>query len=245
VTEKPSLDREAPPAKPRRFYKAASVADEAGLWCVVLDGKPVHTPMRNLLGSPIRALADVLAAEWDAQDPVIDRGEMPITRLVSTAVDRIGPERKAVVDSLMSYIDSDLLCYRATYPTALKVRQADAWQPILDWLQEYFGAQFLVIEGVMPVQQPKETVGALRSAIESLSDERLTAFMACAAATKSLALSMAIVHSRLSAEDVAAYAHLDDSFQAEQWGEDQEALIRQRSVHAEIFAIGTYLSLLD
>ena len=169
---KPVSGREAPPPKPRRFYKTVSVADEGGTLCVMLDGKPVRTPLRNLLGTPKRALADALAAEWDAQDPVIDREAMPLTRMVATAIDRIGPEREAIISSLMAYIDSDLLCYRATYPTALKVRQAEAWQPVLDWLHENVGARLTYVEGVMPIQQPKDAASAMKQAIESLSDAR-------------------------------------------------------------------------
>lgn len=242
---KPVPGREAPPPKPRRFYKTVSVADENGLWCVRLDGKPVRTHMRSLLGASNRALADALAEEWDAQDPVIDRETMPITRLVSTAIDRVDPERAAIVDGLMAYVDSDLLCYRAAYPASLKARQNEAWQPILDWLHDSNGVRFTVVEGIMPTEQPKEVAASLRSAIESLSDDHLTAFQASAAVTKSLALSMAMVRGRLSAEDVAAYAHLDETFQAEQWGEDHEALLRRRDIDAEIFAISKYLSLLN
>ena len=241
---KSSAGREAPPPKPRRVYKVVSVADEGGLFCVILDGIPARTPRRNLLCAPVRILADALAAEWDAQNPVIDREAMPITRLVSTAVDRVGPERHAIVDGLMAHIDSDLLCYRATHPATLRSRQNDAWQPILDWLRDVHGVRFAVAEGVMPVQQPKQTTLSLRRAIESLSDENLTAFQACAAATKSLALSMALVQGRLNAEDVAANAHLDETYQTEQWGEDQEAITRRRGVEAEIHAIGRYLGLL-
>ncbi len=236
--------REEPPPKPRRFYTAVSITKDAGIWCVTLDGKPVRTPMKKPLGAPQKALAEALAEEWDAQSPVIDRDAMPLTRLVSTAIDRVAVDREAVIEGLMSYVDADLLCYRASYPTELKARQDRAWQPVLDWLRDAFAADLAVGEGVMPVSQSPKAVKALRAAIEELSDEQLTAFQACAASTKSLALSMALIHSRLSSEGVALCAHLDESFQAEQWGEDKEALGRRRGVEAEIQAIGTYLRLL-
>ncbi len=240
-TPKPTPGRGAPPQKPRRVYKNVSVAEERGLFCVFLDGKPAHTPARKRLGTPIRTLADVLAAEWDAQDPVIDRETMPITRLVSAALDRIGPERGAVINGLIAFIDSDLLCYRAEYPAALKARQNGVWQPVLDWLRDEHRIQFAVVEGVIPTPQSAETALALRTKIESFDDEALTAFQACAAATKSLALSMALVHGHLSAAEVAASAHLDEFYQMDQWGEDREALIRLRVIKSEIHAIGRYL----
>ncbi len=45
---------------------------------------------------------------------------MPLTRLVSTALDRVTPGRSAHIAELMKYVDADLLCYRAAYPTVLK-----------------------------------------------------------------------------------------------------------------------------
>ena len=221
-----------------------TVAEDAGLYCVFLDGKSVRTPARKQLGAKSRALADALGKEWDAQDPVIDRDAMPLTRLVSTALDRVGPEREAVLDGLLSYVDSELLCYRASHPDTLKARQLDSWQPILDWLDQDMGISFQVVEGIMPAAQSQDTVAALSKAIAGLNDEQLTGFQACAAATKSLALSLALVRGRLSAESVSVLAHLDETFQVEQWGQDREALERRRAIDADINAIGAFLSLI-
>ena len=146
----------------------------------------------------------------------------------------------AVINGLIAFIDSDLLCYRAEYPAALKARQNGVWQPVLDWLRDEHRIQFAVVEGVIPTPQSAETALALRTKIESFDDEALTAFQACAAATKSLALSMALVHGHLSAAEVAASAHLDEFYQMDQWGEDREALIRLRVIKSEIHAIGRY-----
>ena len=177
-TKTPS-GREEPAPKPRRFYTTVDVAEDGGLWCVTLDDRSVRTPMKNPLGSPQKPLADALAKEWDAQNPVIDRDAMPLTRLVSTAIDRIAAEREAVIESLISYVDADLLCYRASYPAELKARQAQSWQPLVDWLREVIGADLAVGEGVMPISQSPEATESLRGAIEDLSDEQLTAFQAC------------------------------------------------------------------
>lgn len=246
MTSKPTSFpvREAPRPKPKRVYKAVSVDEKDGRFRVLLDGRPVLTPLRKAVDMPNRALADAVAAEWDAQDPVIEPEKMPLTRLVSTALDGVGPGRDGYIDELMKYVDADLLCYRAAHPAVLKERQRKIWQPVLDWLEATHGVAFTVAEGLMPVRQPAKTVTALRSALAALDDEHLTALQACAAITNSLALSLALTQGRVTAAEAFAAAMLDESYQMEQWGEDQEALDRRSLIEADLLAVGSYLSLL-
>lgn len=230
--------------KVKRVYKTVSVGEEGGKFRVLLDGKPVRTPMRAIVETPRRPLAGALAAEWDAQDPHIEPEKMPLTRLVSTALDRVAPGRAALIDELMKYAEADLLCYRVAAPADLKSRQDALWQPVLDWIKGQHGVAMCTVAGLMPLSQPPATVAALRKAIEALDDEKLTAFQATAAIANSLALSLALVHGRLTATEVFAAAALDETFQMEQWGEDDLALERRRNIEADLLAIGEYLGLL-
>lgn len=230
--------------KVKRVYRAVSVGEEGAQFRVLLDGKPVYTPLRKVVATPRRVLAEALAAEWDAQHPHIERDKMPLTRMVSTALDRVGPARAALIDELMKYADTDLLCYRVSSPAELKARQDALWQPVLDWLAGDAGISLRTVAGLMPLAQPPETVAALRRALESLDDEKLTALQATAAIANSLALSLALVHGRLSAVEVFAAAALDETFQMERWGEDELALSRRLSIEGDLLAIGEYLRLL-
>ncbi len=235
--------REPPRPKIKRVYKTVTVGEAAGVFRVLLDGKPVLTPLRKPISTAHRALADALAAEWDAQDPNIDPEAMPLTRLVSTALDRVTPQRDVLIGELMDYVDADLLCYRAAYPADLKARQHVVWQPVLDWLNATHGIGFTTAEGLLPHSQPDATAVALRKAISALDDEHLNALQASAAITNSLALSLAIVHRHISAAETFAAAALDETYQMEKWGEDELALTRRRHIAADLNAIGRYLDL--
>jgi chaperone required for assembly of F1-ATPase len=232
------------PAKPKtkRVYKTVSLVAADGRHHVHLDGKAAMTPLRNALAANARALGEALAAEWDAQDPFIDPENMPLTRLVATEVDRITPQRDAIIGALLEYVDTDVLCYRAP-DRELKARQLATWQPVLDWLGTAHGVTFNSVEGVLPLTQSPTAAAKLKSAIAALDDVRLTAYQACAALTNSLALPLALVHGRLTAAQVYAAAYLDEIFQAEKWGEDAEARDRRVRIAADIEAIGKYLAL--
>jgi chaperone required for assembly of F1-ATPase len=235
--------REAAKPKPKRVYKTVSVAADGEIWRVLLDGKPVATPLRRPLTTPHRALAEGIAGEWDAQMQHVDPETMPLTRLLSTAIDKIAPNRAAIVSELLSYIDTELLCYRAAHPADLCRRQEAVWQPVLDWLAAKHGIALSVVQGILPVEQPVPAATRLREAVAALNDLELTAFQASAAVTSSLALSLALVHGRLSAAEVFAAAQLDETYQIEKWGEDDEAMARRRRIAADLDAIGRFLTL--
>ena len=149
--------REPPPPKPKRVYKSVAVGEGAGgAYAVLLDGKPSLTPLRTPLATSSRALADAVAAEWDAQDPHIDPETMPLTRLLATALDRVAPQRDAVIASLLSYVDADSICYRASHPADLRARQNELWQPVVDWVSRQHNIALTSVDGLMPAAQPPQ-----------------------------------------------------------------------------------------
>ncbi|MEO0822502.1 MAG: ATP12 family chaperone protein, partial [Pseudomonadota bacterium] len=136
----------------KRFWSETRVvAAEGAGFTVHLDERPIRTPGRAELALPTRALAEALAAEWDAQTETVDPRAMPLTRAANTAIDRVLPERAAVAAAIAEYGESDLLCYRAPYPDELAAEQAAGWDPLLDWAAEALGARLATGAGVMHV----------------------------------------------------------------------------------------------
>lgn len=236
--------REPPRPKPKRVYKTVAVGEGAnGGYSVLLDGRPAFTPMRTHLATASRPLAEAIAAEWDAQDPHVDPETMPLTRLLATALDRVAPQREAVIESLLSYVDADAICYRASHPADLVARQNKLWQPIADWLLRDYDIAITSVQGLMPATQPPGVGVGMRRLLEALDDTSLTAFQATAALTSSLALALALVSRRLTAAEVFAAAFLDELYQVEYWGEDDLARDRRQRMAGDIDAIERYLAL--
>lgn len=232
--------------KIRRIYKSAGIAaaDEDGV-AVLLDGKPLRTPAKVPLSVPTRALAEAIAAEWDRQGDHVEPATMPLMQLASTAVDRVGPLRAAVIDELMNYAATDLLCYRAEEPDELVARQNAAWQPLLDWAMVRLDAPLAVASGVMPVAQPPTALAALRRAVEAYDCWRLTALQMAAAATGSVVLALALLERRLDADQAFAVSQLDELYQAELWGEDWEAAERRDRLRADVAAAAAFAALVS
>lgn len=232
----------------KRFYKTASVAPAAAGpgagHAVRLDGRPVRTPSKAELAVPTEALAAAIAAEWNSQGETLRLADMPLTQLANTAIDRVGALRPQMIDELLRFAETELLCYRAgDDQPALRDRQLSAWQPLLDWARTRYDADLCITAGLMPVTQSAAALKALRLAVEQLDDWRLTALQAAAAALGSLVLALALLEGRLDAEGAFAAAYLDEAFQIEQWGEDAEAAARLARLRKDVADAAEFLSL--
>lgn len=209
--------------QPKRFWTEAKVVTVDGGHAVHLDDRPVKTPAKAGLILPTRALAEAVAAEWDAQTEKVDPGTMPVTRGANAAIDKVRIQRDEVVAMLAEYGDSDLLCYRAPGPEGLIKRQAEAWDPLLDWAAETFNARLWVGEGVMHVSQKPEILARLTQEIDSFDEFALAAVHDLISLSGSLVLALAVTRERLTPTEAWEVSRVDEDWQIEQWGADDEA----------------------
>ena len=153
-------------AKPlaRRFYKDVSISDGPP-FRILLDGRPVKTPKKRTLEVPTRPLAEAIAEEWRAQEEMVNPARMPLTRFANTAIDAVDDAREAVAAKIAAYAGRDLLCYRAEAPKKLTRLQAKHWDPVIAASEAALGAPLKVVSGVMPVEQPDETLAAVAAAL--------------------------------------------------------------------------------
>ncbi|MFO1127055.1 MAG: ATP12 family protein [Rhodospirillales bacterium] len=229
--------------RPRRFYRRVTVAAGDGGFAISLDDRPAKTPAKARLIVPTAALAAAIAEEWAAQSESIDARSMPLTQLAATALDRIPGHREAVVDSIAAYGASDLLCYRADTPKELLTRQDHAWQPLLDWAAEEWGARLHVTRGVVPIAQPAATLGTLRRVVAGFADFPLTGLASAVQITGSLIVGLALARGRIDADAAHRVAILDESFQAELWGRDTDAERRRQRVADELRTARRFIDL--
>lgn len=213
---------------PKRFYKDVVAASAETGFAVHLDGKAVRTPGKNLLILPTENAAALVAAEFSAQTEKIDPSTMPVYRLVNTAIDGVAADPAAVRDDIAKFASSDLLCYRADAPAGLVERQAKAWDPVLDWAHRALGARLMLAEGIVHIEQPRNAMNAIEAHLALRHEPlRLAALHLMTTLTGSALLAMAVEAGGIDAETAWAAAHVDEDWQAEQWGQDSEAMARR------------------
>ena len=227
-----------------RFYRTAAVREEDGRHVLTLDERAARTPGKAIVASANRPLMERVAEEWARQGEALDPADMPITRLLNAAIDGVARTMAETRAEIVRYAGSDLLCYRAEAPETLAERQRKMFDPVLDWAAEALGARFVLAAGVMPVAQPRETLAAIRKAVESFDDPAaLAALNVMTTLTGSAVLALATAENFLDPAEAWRAANLDEDFQNELWGVDEEAAARRQARWREMEAAATILRL--
>jgi len=218
----------------KRFYEDVSIAPVENGFCVLLDGKPIKTPARALLVLPTEALALAIAAEWQSQGEVIIAQSMPLLRLANTMIDGVAAHRASVIAAILRFGENDLLCYRAHQPPDLAARQREGWDPLLDWGRQRHGAQLKVAEGLEHIDQTLDALAALREPLEDLDAFTLGGLHVIASITGSLVLALAVADGYIPGAYAFELSRLDETYQAEKWGQDAEATKRAAALAHEL-----------
>jgi len=227
----------------KKFYTSAGVSEGPDGFGITLDGKQVRTPGKNVLAAPTRDLAEAITAEWDAQGENIDPMSMPLTRLANSVIDGVAGNVQSVSDDAAKYLETDLLFYRAGFPEALVQKQAEHWDPVLRWAADALGAHFILGEGIVHVRQPENAVAAARSALPAEAWP-IGAFHVVTTMTGSALLALALKHGLLDGSQVWAAAHVDEDWNSEKWGADEEVAARRASKFRDFEAAARVLKAL-
>lgn len=228
----------------KRFWTLATAEEAEGGWTIALDGRRVKTPARVDLLVPTRGLADAVATEWNDVGEDIDPRAMPLTGLANAAIDRIGPDPKRFADDLAQYAEGDLLCYRADNPQPLVVRQAELWDPLLDWARRRYEVDFAVGGGIIHIPQAPQTVERLGQAVAALDAFHLAGLSPMVTIGGSLVAALAVLEGAVPAAQGWDAVSLDDRWQIEQWGADVDAVKALENREADFLVAARFLSLL-
>lgn len=229
----------------KKFYKTVSVEPRGGAFSILLDGRPAKTPARADLAAPTSALAEAIADEWRGEGDSVDFSALALTRHATTAIDLGNRERNRWIEDVVAYLKSDLVCYRANEPAALAGRQNETWSPYLAWAEQALGAALCVTAGVAPVAQAEGAVRGARERLSAMNDWALIAVKTATEITGSAVLAFALEARAFPAAEIFSASRLDERFQSERWGVDEEAAAREARLHADFLSVAKWLDLLN
>jgi chaperone required for assembly of F1-ATPase len=210
---------------------------------IALDGRTLQTPAAAEFRLSNRALAEAIAEEWRAQADRLKPSSMPLTQLAYSWLDQLASDPTQIIDELMRYAETDLVCYRADGPGSLVKHQQRNWQPLLDDLARRHDILMSVHRGVLPRKQSQEALAALRRLLSTQRPFTLAAMAVATRACGSLVIALALCEGSLTPEQAFDLSQLDETYQIERWGEDAEAAARRCSLRQEIIDVGRFLSL--
>jgi len=231
----------------KRFYKEVAVEkmDGAGGYSIALDGRLVKTPSKADFIAPYENLAEVAAEEWREQGDEIVPANMQINQLINTTIDRVGPRRQAIIDDMVSYSSSDLLCYWADEPKELVERQASVWQPYLDWINGWLDINLVTTSGIIPIPQDDLSLEVIGKQLVGYSDFQLTALHMHTTGLGSSILALAYAEKFQGFDAIWNASQLDQKFQEEKWGTDAEAEVKASELKREMEYVAKFHKLVE
>ena len=230
----------------KKFYKDASVTESGSSWALLLDGKPIKTPMRSELVFPTRALADVAQAEWQNQLDMILPETMPVTQMMMTIIDRVRPNREKFLNETLGYLDTDLICYFADEPEIYAQEQRKHWLPILDWLRDFFKCEILTTSSLAALSQPERTKEIIGDFISGLDELRFSVLYLTTLTTGSVLLSIAFIESAFTQAEIYEAALAEDLIRdkiylAETYGVSPDQERRRKIIQNELSSSRQFL----
>lgn len=227
----------------RRFWKEVSLEQGTYGHGIRLDGRALKTPKRGELYLPTLPMANAVKAEWDAVEQEIDPAAMPMTGFANAAIDHVAPDRAQFAAQIAAYAESDAFCYRADAGDALAAKQAEVWDPWLDWARGRYDVSFMLVEGVMHVAQPEATLDKLRAVVAARGTFELAAMAKLAHLSSSLVVVLALVEQAGDAAELWQACCLDELWQEELWGADHWAEKNRADREAEFMSAARFLEL--
>ena len=211
----------------KRFWKEATVAEVQGGWQVLLDGRAVKTQAGSAQIVPSKALADALAAEWAAQGDTVDPDSLPVRDLADLAIDVIAPDRAGAIAKLLGYGETDTLCYRAEPDEQLHARQLEVWEPLLKSAEARWDIHFERVNGVIHRPQSEATLTRLEKVLAAQDQFTLAALTTLTSLAASLVIGLSALEPGADAAALWAAAELEEVWQADLWGKEEEAEARR------------------
>ena len=221
--------------KAKRFYNDVTVCAVEGGYAVLLDGRQLKTPGKKTLLTN-QAIANFIAAEWDAQTEFILPETMPVTRLLNVAIERTPDNRDALVSEVRKYSGTDVLCYRSV-DRPLFDRQTRDWDPVLEWAKSTHGIALKSTTGIVAVTQDEASMDKVADYARQCCDVSLTLLTHFTAVFGSAVLAIAVMDTHLEAGKALSLSRLDELFQIERWGQDELANERSRDIEVETLAL--------
>ncbi len=225
------------------YNEVAAQMSADGNFMIKVDGQVFKTPNgETVVGNGM--LIKALAEELKTQKTELNFHDMPLTRYVFTAFDRVRGRRDSVINEIVRYVETDLLCYRVSSPQELVKKQDKLWQPLVDWSKDKYGIGLITSVGTLSILQDPATLKKVHQIIKLMNNFRLTGMYKAVALSGSAIVGLAILEGTLTVEKAWKIANLEESWQLERWGHDTELLERLTISKKEFADLGHFLSLI-
>ena len=219
----------------KKFWKTVKVKKKScDSYEILLDENALKTPMKKELTIQNTKIAEEIQKEWNQDKNILDTDTMIFYGIISASIDKIINNRISYINDILSFIDTDLICYRAEEPNDLVQWQSKNWDPILLKIEKYINNKVDVFKGIMPSKQKKGIKLKIIKFLTKFSDLEIIVLHRITNITGSVFLSLCILNNDVIKEKAFELSHLDELWQAENWGYEEEASNNREKINFEL-----------
>lgn len=218
----------------KRFYNLVSTKKTGDGHVIQLDGKTVKTPLGQDMVAPTKALAEAVVLEWAAQEEKVKPETMPLTQFLTTAIDKIR-DRDAITESVMRYLDTDLVCYWTKEPEVLAKRQKEIWGRWVKWFDEHFEVPLHTTKKIDAIKQEEEAHKRAWNYIETLDDYYFTVVHIITSLSGSVIMALAFSEGDITPEEIFEASYLEELYRGEIYNEDVHGAAPNEEAEREVF----------
>ena len=219
----------------KKLWKTVEVTElTTNSYQILLDKKILKTPMQNDLIFTNYRISYETSLEWDINSDELDTDEMIFFGIFSTAIDRIVNDRVLYINEIMKFVD----------PGELVELQNKHWDPILLIIKKYIGEEIEVFTGIMPGKQNIQVHNKIKKLIHNFSNIELSILHRLTNIIGSIFISLCVIKGDILKKYICQLCFLDELWQAENWGVEEEAAKKRDKVSKELKKIITLVNYL-
>ncbi|MFV0322397.1 MAG: ATP12 family protein [Alphaproteobacteria bacterium] len=232
------------PDAPKKFWSHVEVKQNEYGYSIFLDGRVLKTPLKKSVSLPNLALAEAVAAEWQAQQGHIKPRTMPLSRLAMTVIDQLQDDPKMQsqwITEASQYLETDLLLFPSPSPQELYMKEQQQWLPLIEWSGAILHHQFHVHEGLSVSTYNQKAVERLKQHIQNYNLWKQAAYVTFVQICGSAIVALAVAEGKIDGDNAQKAVLVQEYYQRDQWGSDAELDAQIANKKFEISAFSYFL----
>ena len=128
-----------------------------------------------------------------------------------------------VIENIVSFLNTDLVCYRAEKNSELEKTQTRLWNPLIAFVEKKYKFIFKVTNSIIPVKQIEANKGKLLRILRKLNNHELTSFYFITNFSNSNIITLNFLANNINSKNAWKVISLEEAYNLEKWGQDKEA----------------------
>lgn len=151
----------------------------------------------------------------------------------------IKTHRKETIETMCAFAQTDLLLFWSD-DVDVYGKQQNLWGTFVEMMQNETGEKINISQSIQ-VPDNMRYLSNLKAKLQKISDKELTAAFLAALLTKSVILGLSLLKKNISVKKIFESAFLEEIYQNELWGIDEEAWQKRKQIKKELQKIKEYL----